>query len=86
VQMGVTAHGTARMAAAGSTVKEFGDKLSAQREEVEAVADRLASVGASIRAAIDEADTLGDKGTADLFTGVSRGLDKQLWFVESHVG
>jgi len=27
----------------------------------------------------------GDAGTADLFTEVSRGLDKALWFLESHL-
>jgi starvation-inducible DNA-binding protein len=36
------------------------------------------------RAAIDEADEAGDADTADLFTGVSRGIDKWLWFVEAH--
>ena len=37
------------------------------------------------REAIGEATTFGDTDTADLFTEISRGIDHQLWFVESHV-
>jgi len=33
---------------------------------------------------IDETDKLGDADTADLFTEISRGIDKWLWFVEDH--
>ena len=33
---------------------------------------------------IDEANSLDDGDTADLFTEVSRGIDKWLWFVEAH--
>jgi starvation-inducible DNA-binding protein len=28
---------------------------------------------------------MGDATTADVLTEISRGIDKQLWFVESHV-
>jgi len=34
---------------------------------------------------IDQANELGDLDTADLFTEVSRGIDKWLWFVEAHL-
>lgn len=37
-----------------------------------------------VRRAIGEADGLGDPGTGDLFTEVSRGIEKWLWFVEAH--
>ena len=33
----------------------------------------------------NEANDLGDLDTADLFTEVSRGIDKWLWFVEAHL-
>ncbi|MCY0906951.1 MAG: DNA starvation/stationary phase protection protein Dps [Sulfobacillus thermosulfidooxidans] len=49
------------------------------------LADVIGDVANSMRRAIDEAAALGDADTADLFTEVSRQLDKDLWFVESHV-
>ncbi|HZC01827.1 MAG TPA: DNA starvation/stationary phase protection protein Dps, partial [Gammaproteobacteria bacterium] len=29
--------------------------------------------------------SLGDKDSADIFTEISRGVDKYLWFVEAHL-
>jgi DNA-binding ferritin-like protein len=43
------------------------------------------AAGKSIRNAINQADELHDKDSADFFSGISRGLDKSLWFVEAHV-
>jgi starvation-inducible DNA-binding protein len=37
-----------------------------------------------VRAGIDAAAQAGDQDTADLFTEVSRSVDKYLWFVEAH--
>ncbi len=49
------------------------------------VADRLAAYGAAVREAIDTADSeLGDMDTSDMFTAISRAIDKHLWFVEAH--
>ena len=52
---------------------------------VAAVADKLAGFGRVVRASIDSATKLGDADTADLFTEISRAIDKQLWFVEAHL-
>lgn len=54
-------------------------------DHLEPIAMALASFGAMARDAIDAASDAGDQGTADLFTGISRACDKQLWFVESHL-
>jgi starvation-inducible DNA-binding protein len=51
---------------------------------VEAVARALSIFGAEARTTIDEANALDDADTADLFTEISRGIDKWLWFVEAH--
>jgi len=84
VQLGGVAHGTARQAAAHSTLSEY-PAVRDGHQHVEAVSTALAAFGKSVRAAIDQTDTLGDKDTADLFTEISRGVDKWLWFIEAHL-
>lgn len=83
--LGGIALGTGRQTASGSRVPEFPADTHAGPAVVAALADRYSAVAKSTRAAIDAADGLGDKDSADLFTGVSRGLDKALWFLEAHL-
>jgi starvation-inducible DNA-binding protein len=83
--LGGTALGTARMVAAKTRLPEYSAETVDGRESVEALVERYAELAATTRAAIDRADELGDADTADLFTGVSRGLDKSLWFLEAHL-
>jgi starvation-inducible DNA-binding protein len=54
-------------------------------QAVALLADRYAALGASTRTAIEIASREGDADTSDLFTGISRGLDKALWFLEAHL-
>jgi starvation-inducible DNA-binding protein len=82
--LGGVARGTARDAAARSRLKELGRDFH-DLNIVAELADRYAALAATTRAAIDTAGQEGDADTADLFTGVSRGLDKALWFLESHL-
>lgn len=84
VQLGAIVHGTARAVAKGSSLKEYPLDIIADHDHVQAVSDALALFGKLVREAIDKADSAGDKDTADLFTEVSRGIDKWLWFVEAH--
>lgn len=83
--LGGRADGTARVAAAQSSLKEYPLDISSGKRHVAAVADQLAAFGKSARAAIDSATRSGDADTADLFTEISRTMDKQLWFVEAHL-
>jgi starvation-inducible DNA-binding protein len=84
VQLGGIAQGTVRSAAARSRLEEYPLTIADGSAHVEAVAKALSTFGREARVSIDEADALGDSDTADLFTEVSRGIDKWLWFVEAH--
>ena len=83
--LGGLAMGTVRMAAARSTLPEYPLEISDGPDHVEALSTVLADFGKKVRADIDVTDGLGDKDTADLLTGVSRSIDKLLWFVEAHI-
>ncbi len=83
VQLGGYAEGTVRMAASASRLKEWPDDLLNQDEFLATLTKRVATVANSIRAAIDAAAKAGDADTADLFTEISRDLDKALWLMEA---
>jgi starvation-inducible DNA-binding protein len=85
VQLGGVAEGTARMVAKRSALAEYPANAVDGRSHVEALSSALAAFGKSARKAIDTANEFGDLDTADLFTEVSRGIDKWLWFVEAHL-
>ena len=83
-QLGGLALGTARMAASASSLEEYPLDAVDGPETVTAVADRLAAYAAAVRSAIETTADLGDQSTSDLFTEISRTVDKYLWFVEAH--
>ena len=83
--LGGYATGTARMAAASSRLPEIPTDINEGMEYVQALTERYAAVGGTVRQAIDEADEAGDMGTSDLFTEVVRVLDKHLYFLEAHL-
>lgn len=82
VQLGGVAEGTARMVAKRSSLREYPANTVDGRGHVEALSSVIAAFGKSVRKAIDDSD---DLDTADLFTEISRGIDKWLWFVEAHL-
>lgn len=84
VTLGGFALGTVRCAGEASEIAEFPHKPGGM-EYVTVLVARFAKVGNSVRKAIDAADELGDADTADLFTAVSRELDKGLYFLEAHI-
>jgi starvation-inducible DNA-binding protein len=49
------------------------------------MAKALSTFGHEGRNTISEAEDLDDADTADIFTEISRGIDKWLWFVEAHI-
>ncbi len=82
--LGGTALGTVRIAARESSLNEYPHEITEGSAHVEALSSALADFGAKVRKNIDETQELGDADTADLFTEISRSIDKLLWLVEAH--
>jgi starvation-inducible DNA-binding protein len=85
VQLGGTAFGTLQAVTAGTGVPAYPTDIYAVEDHLKALIERFGLVANAIRAAIDDSAEAGDANTADVFTEVSRGLDKQLWFLEAHL-
>jgi starvation-inducible DNA-binding protein len=85
VELGGYATGTARMAAANSSLPEYPTSAVDGEQHLRALVERMAKFGAKVREGIDTSANAGDADTADLFTEISRAVDKHLWFLEAHL-
>ena len=85
MQLGGSANGTMRVAAKNSRLKEYPLTITDGQKHVDALSTAIAAFAALTRKAIDTTDELGDSVTSDILTGITADLDKNLWFVESHL-
>jgi starvation-inducible DNA-binding protein len=83
--LGGVANGTAREVAAKSGLKEADLSASDGPSMLKFLVHNVAQHANAVREAIKESDDLDDATTADLFTQLSRELDKDLWFLEAHL-
>ena|GEM_PF-867910 len=84
VQFGGVAEGTIQVVANRSNLPEYPLVLTTGQEHVEAFSHALAVYGELVRTTIKQASDLDDPATADIFTQISRSVDKNLWFIEAH--
>ncbi len=84
VALGGVALGTVRLAASRSRLPEYPLEIQTGADHVKAFSAALAQFGATLRDDIERTQELGDLDTSDLFTQVSRTIDKYLWMVEAH--
>jgi starvation-inducible DNA-binding protein len=84
VALGAVAEGTTSLVVERTQLPKYPAQISEGLAHVDALANAYAAFGKSVRAAINEAAEAGDADTSDLFTGISRGIDKSLWFLEAH--
>ncbi len=83
-QLGGTARGTVQEVEKHTNLKPYPTDIYKIADHLKALIERFSAVANAVRQNIDDTDEAGDRGTSDLFTEVSRGLDKQLWFLEAH--
>lgn len=85
VQLGGAAEGTLANVGERTVLAAYALDIREGRAHVDALSSAVAAYGKAVRASIATAEEANDSGTADLFTEVSRGADKLLWFLEAHL-
>ena len=84
-QLGGTARGTVSAVAEASSLAPYPLDTYNIADHLAALIDRYSVYANAVRENISATDEAGDAGTSDLFTEISRGVDKQLWFLEAHI-
>ena len=84
-QLDGIALGTLQAVSKASKLAPYPTNIRKVTDHVGALVERYAAVSKSTREGIDTADEAGDADTADIFTSFSRTLDKDLWFLKSHL-
>jgi starvation-inducible DNA-binding protein len=84
-QLDGVALGTTQTVGDATALAPYPTDIRKVPDHVGALVERYAALAKSVREAIDTADDAGDAGTADIFTSFSRDLDKDLWFLKSHL-
>ena len=84
-QLDGIALGTLQTVGKASKLAPYPTEIRKVPDHVAALVERYAALSKSTREGIDAADEAGDADTADIFTGFSRSLDKNLWFLKSHL-
>lgn len=79
--IGGTARGTVEVVGTAARMEPYPTDVVQVEDHVRALTARFADVGGRLREAIDAAGEAGDEDTADLFTEVSRQVDKDGWFI-----
>ncbi|QDU34663.1 DNA protection during starvation protein [Poriferisphaera corsica] len=83
-QLGGQVHGTLQHASRSSRLPTYPESITTGHDHVDAVSKALAQFSDNARQGIDDTDEFGDPVTADMLTNITGGIDKWLWFIESH--
>jgi len=83
--LGGVANGTIREAVAKSSIPEADLAAADGPTMVKFLVHNVGHFTNALRTAIQEADDLDDAATVDLFTAMTREMDKDLWFIEAHI-
>ena len=81
---GGTAGGTLQEVITATTLSTYPTDASTEHAHLEALSHALTAFASKARAAIQDTTDAGDLGTADIFTEISRAIDKALWKIEAH--
>lgn len=81
VILGGFAKGTIEVVSDKAEIEAYPVEISDLEDHVQALKERFMVLGGAVREAAETAEDAGDDDTADLFTEVSRTVDKDAWFI-----
>jgi starvation-inducible DNA-binding protein len=84
-QLDGIALGTSQIVAQSTRLDAYPTDIRKIPDHLAALADRFATLANQVRDDIDNTDEAGDADAADILTAFSRELDKDLWFIKSHL-
>lgn len=84
-QLDGIALGTSQIVAKQTAIAPYPTDIRKTTDHLAALAERYAALANQVREDIDATDEAGDATTADILTAFSRDLDKNLWFIKSHL-
>lgn len=85
VILGGYAKGTTQTVVEDTSLEMYPIEMVSVQDHAAALKERYMAFGGKVREAIEAADDAGDEDTADLFTEISRFIDKDAWFIGAHV-
>ncbi len=83
--LGGTAEGTLAAIAGSTKLAPYPLTHTSGRDHLTTLGNALATYGRQVRQDIDRTAALGDADAADLLTGISRAVDKRLWFFDAQL-
>jgi starvation-inducible DNA-binding protein len=84
-QLDGIALGTSQVVSKATTLNAYPTDIRKVPDHLAALAERFAALANQVREDIDATDEAGDADAADILTAFSRELDKDLWFIKSHL-
>ena len=84
-QLDGIALGTSQIVSKATKLDPYPTDISKTTDHLAALAERYAALANQVRSDIDATDEAGDADAADILTAFSRDLDKNLWFIKSHL-
>lgn len=84
-QLDGLALGTSQVVAKATKLAAYPTDIRKASDHLAALAERYAALANQVREDIDATDEAGDADAADILTAFSRELDKDLWFIKSHL-
>ncbi|MBC6715719.1 MULTISPECIES: DNA starvation/stationary phase protection protein Dps [Aurantimonas] len=82
--IGGQAHGTVQAASENSLLDPYPLDLVKSEDHLKRLTESYSKWSAAVAEGIEEASEAGDPLTEDLLTAIGRGLDKGIYFMESH--